>query len=354
MTFTQVQSPAKGMKPRASWAASVASAIGEHSAAIEALNRPGKWKSLRDGEDVSLAPFTVRLHKTEDDQTGQWEIYLPPGCCNVGGTCEPINAKAKDTTHHEDDGDDWYVLNFDQTMEFATTESESDGPMEYTNSFIVSAHAKPSAKMYGVDAIDAPARRLLWIGVRDVSRSTGDWSASQYPDSVRYKDVPGDAWSCDVAEIFGSYDIDWSQSGADPATAERRWRVVQRRSTPIDLALPAGVGVSGFDLVWNLAVTDGELEVKNLFCVRQVAAAAGIAITGDTMTDVLDASTVYARIDCTDMRRGAGILEVLTDPQSVTDSEDFAVWLPLYSLKNNFVTEDHRATSLNNVQLFHA
>ena len=69
---------------------------------------------------------------------------------------------------------------------------------------------------------------------------------------------------------------------------------------------------------------------------------------------VFGASAVYARIDCTDMRRGQGVVAVLKDPQGVTESEDFVVWLPLYALTDNSVTEDYRAQSLSNVQLFHA
>lgn len=308
--------------------------------------------------DRSAKPFTVRLHKTEDDPDGQWEIYLPPGCCNVGCTCDPINPKANATSGHEDDGGDWYAIHFDQSLEFATTDNSSNtgqGVMEYTNSFVVSAHAKTSAKRYGVDLAGAPARSLLWIGVRDMKRSTGDWGG-RYPDSVRYKDTPGDTWSCVVAEIFGSMEIDWSQPGASAANAEKHWRLAQYRTTPIDVAPPQGTGVSNFDLVWNLAVgSDGELEVKNLFCVRQLAAVAGIAVTGDQMTDVEGAEWVYAKIHADDMSNGADIVEVVADPgNDVYSGDTNIVWLPLYQLKHNTVSADHREASLKNVQLYRA
>lgn len=308
--------------------------------------------------DRTTKPFAVRLHKTEDDPDGQWEIYLPPGCCNVGGTCEPINPKANATSGHEDDGGDWYAIHFDQSLEFATTDNSSNtgqGVMEYTNSFVVSAHAKTSAKRYGVDLAGAPARSLLWIGVRDMKRSTGDWGG-RYPDSVRYKDTPGDTWSCVVAEIFGSMEIDWSQPGASAANAEKHWRLAQYRTTPIDVAPPQGTGVSNFDLVWNLAVgSDGELEVKNLFCVRQLAAVAGIAVTGDQMTDVEGAEWVYAKIHADDMSNGADIVEVVADPgNDVYSGDTNIVWLPLYQLKHNTVSADHREASLKNVQLYRA
>ena len=357
MTNPQVQRPSRGVKLRASWGAAVSDAIEAHEAELQSLRQPGKWESLRTGD--ALAPYTVRLHKTENDTDGQWEIYLPPGCCNVGGTCEPINPKANATSGHEDDGGDWYAFKVPLNTSYFTTDdsvgsSHEWGPATYTNSFVVTAHVKPSAMLAGVDPGDAPARRLLWIGVRDQNRS--NWGSSGgYPDSVRYKDTPGDTWACDVAVIFGSFEIDWSQHGASAASAEKRWSSVQYRTTPIDVAPPQGTGVSNFDLVWNLAIdNDGELEVKNLFCVRQSAAAAGISLTGDTMTDVLGASNVYARINTTDLSNGTGIVQVLKDPSGVTVPSPYVVWLPLYEITCNTVTADYRAQSLVNVQLFHA
>ena len=306
-----------------------------------------------------LTPFAVRLHKTENDTDGQWEIYLPPGCCNVGGPCDPLNPPASDTTGHEDDDDGWYAFKVPLNTSYFTTDdsvgsSHERGPTTYKNSFVVTAHVKPSAMLAGVDPGDAPARRLLWIGVRDQNRSNSG-SSGAYPDSVRYKDTPGDTWACDVAVIFGSFEIDWSQHGASAANAEKKWRVNQCRTTPVDVALPSGTGISEFDLVWNLAVSDdGELDVANILCVRQAASAAGIAITGDTMTDVLGATEVYARVNTTDISDGSGIVQVLKDPQGINLSTPYIVWLHLYSLKHNTVTADHRSQSLVNIQLFHA
>ena len=39
----------------------------------------------------AVRPFTVRYH--ED----QWEIYMPGGCVNVGGTCAAINPAASES-----------------------------------------------------------------------------------------------------------------------------------------------------------------------------------------------------------------------------------------------------------------
>lgn len=356
MTGNAVESPFFGGDMRASWGASVARAVNAHEEELQSLRQPGKWQSFRAGDDAPLAPFAVRLHKTEDDPDGQWEIYLPPGCCNVGGTCEPINRKASDKSGHDDDAS-WYRFDFDQSMEYAT----EDGDGNQTNRYIVSAHAKTSAKEYGVDEIDAPARRLLWIGVVDYNRASGTGGEGSYPASVRYKDTPGDTWSCMVAEIRAVRNVAQGQAGdgdlpeGDGASGESiKWSVVQHRTTPVDVALPQGAGVSGFDLVWNLAVIDGELEVKNLFCVRPAGSAAGITITGATMTDVIGATNVYARINTTDLSYGTGIVDVLKDPQGVNESTPYVVWLLLYDLKHDTVTSDYRSQSLVNLQLFHA
>ena len=360
MTSNEIESPCSGGNMLASWGASVARAVNAHEAELQSLRQPGKWQSLRVEDAETLAPFTVRLHKTEDDPDGQWEIYLPPGCCNVGGPCDPLNTPASDTTGHEDDGDGWYAFKVPLNTSYFTTDdsvgsSHEWGPTTYTNSFVVTAHVKPSAMLAGVDPGDAPARRLLWIGVRDQNRS--NWGSSgAYPDSVRYKDTPGDTWACDVAVIFGSFEIDWSQHGASAANAEKKWRVNQCRTTPVDVALPSGTGISEFDLVWNLAVSDdGELDVANILCVRQSASAAGFSLLGDTMTDVLGAKAVYARIGSSLRYAGTqNIVEVLKDPEGTDVPSPDVVWLHLYDLKYNTVTADYRQQSLVNLQLFHA
>ena len=280
MTYPNVESPVMGGKLRAGWGASVSSAIDAHEAELQALRRPGKWESLRAGDDAPLTPFAVRLHKTDDDEDGQWEIWLPPGCCNVGGTCEPMNTKANEKSGHEDDDASWYRFDFDHSMEYAT----EDGDGNQTNRFVVSAHAKTSAKEYGVDEIDAPARRLLWIGVVDFNRANDAGGEESYPDSVRYKDTPGDTWSCVVAEIRATRKAEQEQSGE--GAEETKWSVVQRRTTPVDVALPAGAGVSGFDLVWNLAVgSDGKLDLSVFdfgLALRHVAVGGDLKHVGST------------------------------------------------------------------------
>ena len=294
-----------------------------------------------------LAPFTVRLHTTEDDPGGQWEIYLPPGCCNVGGTCEPMNTKASEKSGHGDDSADWCAVPGmdDLLADTVTVGTGAEARQAQRKRATVYVHVKPSATVDGVVALDAPARRLYAVCIID--GKIADQYAQTNPQSLLgylRMNTPGDVFSTQVAEVTIVED------GDDVSRTVRQYR-----TTPIELVPPAGKGVSGFDLVWYLQFTRfGQLNVTKLLCVRQTAAAAGITITGDTMTDVVNAQTVYARIDTTNMTNGTGVVQVLKDPEGVTISSPYVVWLPLYDLKDNNVTADYRQQSLTNLQLFHA
>lgn len=277
------------------------------------------------------APFAVRYH------AGQWEIYLPDGCCNYGGACAPINSAASSAgDDHENDDPAWRILTLDEST--GTTGEDAAG--NTYREWNVDIHVKPSAKMLQVDDLNAPARRLVWACVSDSLKP-----AASVTDAERYANTPGDSWSCVVARVRVTAGV----NGAEPAR-----RVTQLRNVPVDVA-DYGETLQGFGLVWYFSLTAGALVVEHVYCIRQVAAAAGIALTGDQMTDVLDASaSVYARIDATDMTSGTGIVAVLKDPQGTSASGPHVVWLPLYHINNNTVTADLRAQSLANIQLFHA
>lgn len=278
-----------------------------------------------------VAPFTVRYH------LGQWEIYLPDGCCNYGGTCSPINAAASSSGgEHANDDPAWRILSIDESV--GTTGEDAAG--NTYREWYVELHVKPSAKIWQVDDLNAPARRLVWACAVDRLKPSANIT-----DAERYANTPGDSWSSVVARVR----VTEGEEGAEPAR-----KVTQLRKTSVDVA-DYGETLQGFGLVWYFSVDDGALKVEHVYCMRQVAAAAGIALTGDQMTDVVDASSsVYARIDATDMTRGAGVVAVLKDPQGTSVSSPHVVWLPLYEMKYNTVTADLRAQSLANIQLFHA
>jgi len=351
MTENVIEPPFAGGKMRASWGASVARAVNAHEAELQSLRQPGKWQSLRVEDAETLAPFTVRLHKTEDDPGGQWEIYLPPGCCNVGGTCDPLNPPASDTSGHEDDDPAWRSLgtiNWNQidAAEYRTVEA---GTTVGVLKVYVDIHVKPSAKLYGVDSLNLPARRLVWAGLRNAAMDNYT-TLNALGLQRHYKDTPGDAWTGRVATISRERDSTLGDM-----------TITQHRTTPVDVALPQDTGVGGFDLVWSLShrtssdIFTLELDVKDVYCVRQLFAVAGIAVTGDQMTDVEGAEWVYAKIHADDMSNGADIVEVVADPgNDVYSGDTNIVWLPLYQLKHNTVSADHREASLKNVQLYRA
>lgn len=275
-----------------------------------------------------IAPFTVRYH------LGQWEIYLPGGCCNYGGTCAPINAAASSAGDgHNNDDPAWRILYIDESK--GTPGEDADG--NTYRQWDVEIHVKPSAKMFQVDGLNNPARRLMWACAVDNLKTN-------VTDADRYANTPGDSWSCVVARVR----VTDGEDGAEPAR-----KVTQLRKTPVDVA-GYGETLSGFGLVWYFSIDDGALKVEKVYCVRQLLAVAGMGVTGDQMTDVVDASRIFAKIDTKDMSDGDGIITVEVDPdeEETTTSGDLVTWLPLYTLTLNTVTADYRDQSLKNVQLY--
>ena len=311
MTTRPIEQPMRGDGVRASWGAGVAARVNECADAIDALRGPGALRSDR-AAAAALAPFAVRLHRTEDDADGQWEIWLPPGCVSVGGDCAPLNRAASEKTGHADDRPGWYALDLE----------EEDG------TFDIVARAKTSAKVHGVDELADPARRLLYVSAD---------KAGEDPEAVW-----GDEFSQTVATVVIA-----AENGEVTARA-----VTPARTTPISVA---GRARTNFDLVWHFGRdNDGALEVKKVYCLRQLMAVAGMSVTGDTMTEVTDAEEVYAWIDASNMVDGQGLVSVVADPANPTAGGDFVTRLPLYTLSGNAVVADYRDQSLKNVQLYRA
>lgn len=283
--------------------------------------------------DRSIKPFTVRHH------ADQWEIYMPSGCVNVGGACAPINPAASESgDDHEDDQEDWRALGLDETE--GTTGTDADG--NTYREWDVTVHAKTSAKMWQVDDLNAPARRLVWAGVADRLKPS-----SSMTDAERYKDRPGDTFSATVARVRVT-------TVSNDGETETVRTVTQLRSTPIDVGeVPAP---TGFDLVWYFSVANGALNVEKVFCLRQVTTAAGMSISGDQMTDVTGAEDIYAKIDTENMAYGNGLVTVVTDPddEEPHTTTHFVTWLLLYNLVENTVRADYRENSLSNIQLYRA
>ena len=337
MISQPIDQPRRGDPMRASWGARVAERVNECADAIDTLLGPGGLVSFREPSETVLAPFTCRYHEVEDGDA-QWEIYLPYGSVNVGGTCAPINPAASGTgSDHAGDTNGWRLLGLDESAGTAGTDGDGNSYREWD----VAIHAKTSAKMYGVDDLNAPARRLVWASVTDRLKRSGTMT-----DAERYKDTPGDAFSCVVARIRVT------EENVDGETVTNR-TVTPLRRTAVDVGdVPAP---TGFDLVWYFSVADGALAVEKIYCLRQLISVAGMSVTGNQMTDVTDAEWIYARIDTADMSGGRGIASVVADPgNDVYSSGNLITWLALYRLKENTVTDDYRENSLKNVQLYRA
>ena len=297
-----------------------------------------------------LAPWTVRHHVTEEDDDGQWEIYLPSGCMSVGEPLQNLNKAASETSGHDGDGEDvkpdpsaWRILPVDESEGSAQTRTDGDATETY-RAFEVVAHAKTAARLDGVDAINKPAKRYLWVACRKVLGP----NEQQPSDEDKAKDTWGDEFSQVVARI----EVGTRQKQGEEAEEYRK--VTQLARAPISVA---GRPRTGFDLEWTFDLDDdGALEVKKVYCVRQLASAAGITLSGPQMTEVTGAQeTVYAKIKTNpiDTNSNSGSVEVVIDPSDMRTDDDLT-WLRLYDMAYNAVKDDcdYRAQSLANIQVY--
>lgn len=295
-----------------------------------------------------LAPWTVRHHVTEDDDDGQWEIYLPTGCMSVGEPLQNLNKAASETSGHDGDGEDvkpdppaWRILPVDESEGGAQTRTDGDVTETY-RAFEVVAHAKTAARLDGVDAINKPAKRYLWVAVRKVLGPN-----EQQPSE---EDKAKDTWGDEFAQVVARIEVGTRQKQGEEAEEYRK--VTQLARAPISVA---GRPRTGFDLEWTFDIDDdGALEVKKVYCVRQLASAAGITLSGPDMTDVTGAQeTVYAKILTNPLNpENTSTVEVVKDATGFTARDNFVTWLRLYGMAYDAVNSDYRAQSLANIQVY--
>lgn len=295
-----------------------------------------------------LTPWTIRHHKTEGDEEGQFEIYLPSGCMSVGGTLENLNKAASETSGHDGDGEgvepdppDWRILPIkaDEGPEDPDP-GISQGTTRRFRRFDVVAHAKTAARLDGVDGWEKPAKRYLWVNC-ERTLSAAAASAPQYW---------GDEFAQTVAriEIGTEYKVD--ESGTQ---AKAYSKVTQFVNSQISVA---GRPRTGFDLEWVFHFDEtGALKVKNVYCVRQLASAAGLSLTGATMTDVssVGETSIYAMIKTNPLDpENESPVEVVKKTNEPTSRDDFVTWLRLYDIADNTVRYDYRSQSLVNIQVY--
>ena len=284
-------------------------------------------------------PFLARFHTTEDDTDGQWEIRIPNGSVSVGGSCSPINRRASDTSGH--DGEDgWYLLYLDESEGTAETRQETDADGNTitvsTRRWAVTAHCKTSAKITGVDAINAAERRLVYFSADKMAAPNETFTDEQMARTF--------AWGDEFSAVVGTIVVE-----------ERGGEKSRRFSTNGSMAIAvAGRTKQNFDLVWYFSVAqNGKLSCDNVYAIRNNMTVAGMTVVGETMTDV---SALYAsgnhKLYANIRINGAGqnVIAVYVDP-SDTDTDDFTVWAQLYS-KGARDLVDYRASALNNIQVY--
>lgn len=288
-------------------------------------------------------PWTVRRHVTGDDSGGKWEIWLPTGCMAVGETLTPINLAASEVSGHADDKPGWYLIKLDEDEGSAETSTDGEGTDQVTTTsrtWDIIAHAKTRAKVYGNDVVDASFRRLLYVSARK-RLTAAESDAQTAAQSV------ANTWGDEFSQVVATVTIGTRTQGQGEAKSFRT--IVQRASAPISVQ---GKAAAGFDLVWYFGVADdGGLSVERVLCVRTVAQAAGMALTGPEITEVQGATKgIWAKI-VTNPLAHQNQVEVVVDPTN-TQGGDFLTWLWLYGMTSDAVAADYRTTALANVQVY--
>lgn len=344
MISNPIVAPVKGASISASWGATVAERANECADAIDAMRGPGGLVSLREPQATAegLTPWAVRYHVTETDDEGKWEIWLPTGCMAVGETLTPINLAASEVSGHDDEAG-WYLVNLDEDEGSATTSTTGVGDGAVTTvsrTWDIIAHAKTSAKMYGVDELDARARRLLYVSARK-RWSTGD------PAPTAAQRV-ANTWGDEFSQVVARVTVGTRTQGQGEARPFRE--IVRLASAPISVQ---GRARSNFDLVWyfSVSVPDGGLAVEKVYCMRNLTAIGGMTVYGPTLAEVTDAAdSIWVRIETNPLVKGSGqnILAVVVDPSNHSSDDTFLTWLRIYDMEDNAVKADYRASALVN------
>lgn len=286
-------------------------------------------------------PWLCRFHTTEDDTDGHWEIYLPPGCMSVGANCSPMNLPAAEIEGHENDADGWFALPVDETQ--PPTSTTTDGDVTTTEQlWEVVAHGKTSAKIYGVDDLNALPRRLLYVSVRRI-RSAGE----EEPTAEETAEEAA-AWGDEFAQTVAHIAI--RKTTKDGTTTVSR-QIAQNVAIPVSVA---GRTTSELELIWYLSLdASGTASVEKVYCrFAGMLAIGGMAVSGPPLTEVTDAeSTIFAKIETSNMSASSvGVSNVLSVVMDVSPSasDEFVLLLPLYNMAYNTVLADLRAQSLVN------
>lgn len=254
-------------------------------------------------------PFAVRWHQPEN-ATGQWEIYMPLGCVSAGATATPLNAKASDTTGHDGDNDNWYVLPF--------SASPSAGDIYY-----VIVHAKQRA----IAAEDLPQ-----IGDPDVAPAALAWMHKRV-DSSEQTTTEKTAYAGDVTSTTVA-SITWQESSDGESVVPK---VAQ---SGVHALNSPGTANQEFDLWWAFSISGTTLSVPKMGLLRRtLSTGTDVATIDDPVACEGASKGIYLRVA---LNNGAVELTVALDVNDTAAGADFFI-VQLYEVNEYHVASDFRS-----------
>lgn len=257
-----------------------------------------------------LKPFAVRWHQPEN-ATGQWEIYMPLGCVSAGATATPLNAKASDTTGHDGDNDNWYVLPF--------SASPSAGDI-----YDVIVHAKQRA----IDAEDLPQS-----GDPDVAPAALAWMQKRTLDTSERTESEKTAYAGDVTSTTVA-SITWQES-SDGESA-----VPKVAKSGVNALNSTGTANQEFDLWWAFSIRGATLTVPKMGLLRRtLSTGTDVATIDDPVACEGASKGIYLRVALND---GSVELTVALDVNSTAAGVNFFI-VQLYGIDQYHVASDFRS-----------
>ena len=257
-----------------------------------------------------MAPFAVRWHQPEN-ATGQWEIYMPLGCVSAGATATPLNAKASDTTGHEDDNDNWYVIPF--------SVSPAAGDI-----YDVIVHAKQRA----IDSEDLPQS-----GDPDVAPAALAWMQKRTLDTSERTESEKTAYAGDVTSTTVA-SITWQESSDGESVVPK---VAQ---SGVHALNSTGTANQEFDLWWAFSISGSTLTVPKMGLLRRtLSTGTDVATIDDPVACEGASKGIYLRVA---LNNGAVELTVALDVNDTAAGADFFI-VQLYEVNEYHVASDFRS-----------
>lgn len=274
-------------------------------------------------------PFACR-YATSDETGGYngWEIYLPPGCVNIGSAFSPLNPKARrkdgKTGQSKETEDGWHRLGLLGGSDTANMAASGGIAMD---TFTVEIHCKRFAALEGVDGFEDIPKAYLWAEMRSSNLFNSE-------------DAPKDDFTADLGDTFSAAvgRITVKEREATPGTAASspgdRYERTHHNSASGCVYVSADRASEGFDLLFsfNVAVNGDEtqLGVSRVYMTNKAFNAAGVTFVGNRVDELdMDCAaayvSIYLKIDTAQQSPVGSILvnegEAQPDPDTPGGSE---------------------------------